>query len=441
MSILHIIRGEVQMFNRKTKQIENPIEISRLKELENKNQTIEAKENTIKEFLEKINTLLTYMTSLDYVKNMILNSNEQCNVISEIAAKSQELSSSSEEIFKYISNSNDTMNVAMANINQNLFNVENTFKQVEEDMAEIYSITDTMNLVENETGKINELIDVIKKVAEQTNLLALNASIEAARAGEHGKGFAVVASEIKALAESTKEQVEIISNIVYGLDKNVYSAKDEVNKFVNKFKSSKVNIDSTTSGLKNINTELNDIQTNFSSVLANIETQNQVTEEMAAELQEANEKAQMLNQDSRKTSEAFFEISQTLNKIRLFVVENATSLSKRHIADLIITDHLMWRWNIYNMILGNIELEVNQVNDARVCRLGKRIYDKSIKRNQEETRILNQMIEPHDAVHKNAASSIEAYKKGNIKEAEEYLEKMDVVSAELIKLIEETKKI
>lgn len=351
------------MFRKKAKPLNENSDVLVTKDLKDRDKTIAEKEKAIREFLERVNSLLTYMTSLDYVKNMILNSNEQCDVISTITTKSEELSSNSEEIFKYISTSNDKMNYAMENINQNLANVEQTFKEVEKDMEEIHTITSTMNLVENEMGKINELIDVIKKVAEQTNLLALNASIEAARAGENGKGFAVVASEIKTLAESTKEQVEIISEIVYGLDKNVYSAKDEVNKFVNKFESSKSEINNTTSGLKNINTELTDIQNNFNNIMNNVESQNQVTEEMAIELQAVNEKSLILNQDSKKTSEAFFDISKTINDIRLFVIENAGELSKQVLVDLIITDHLMWRWNIYNMILGNIVLEVHQVND------------------------------------------------------------------------------
>ncbi len=429
------------MFRKRKVEVDNTSTINVQEEIASKNMTIEEKEQIIRSFLEKINDLLKRMTSLDYVKNMILNSDEQCDLISNIAEKSLELSSSSEEIFKYISNANEKMNFAMENINENLLNVETTFNQVEKDMEEIHTITNTMNLVEDEMGKINELIDVIKKVADQTNLLALNASIEAARAGENGKGFAVVANEIKTLAESTKEQVDIISNIVYGLDQNVYSAKNEVVKFVDKFESSKSNINETTVGLKSINVELNDIQSNFGNVLSNVETQNQITEEITTELQSINEKSQILNEDSRKTSEAFFKISKSINEIRLFVIENANDLSKQVIVDLIITDHLMWRWNIYNMILGNTTLEVHQVNDPTTCRLGVRVFDKSIVRNAEETRILNQMIEPHNAVHQNAASSIEAYKKEDIKKAEEHLAKMDVVSEKLMTLLEQTKRI
>ncbi len=51
------------------------------------------------------------------------------------------------------------------------------------------------------------------------------------------------------------------------------------------------------------------------------------------------------------------------------------------------------------------------------------------------------MTAPHDAVHDNAAKSIQAYQRGDIKDAEQYLNEMDKVSKELIALLEETKKI
>ncbi len=111
--------------------------------------------------------------------------------VETVAAASEELSYSINEIEKQMTASNEVARTAV-------------------ERAE--ATNQTMKVLSETAGKIGQVVELINHIAKQTNLLALNATIEAARAGEAGKGFAVVASEVKNLANQTAHATEEISN-------------------------------------------------------------------------------------------------------------------------------------------------------------------------------------------------------------------------------------
>jgi Methyl-accepting chemotaxis protein (MCP) signalling domain len=77
--------------------------------------------------------------------------------------------------------------------------------QSEELSATSNEITSQAIKANDNTQQIGKLVNIIEGISTQTNLLGLNASIEAARSGDAGKGFGVVASEIRKLSDHTKE--------------------------------------------------------------------------------------------------------------------------------------------------------------------------------------------------------------------------------------------
>ena len=391
-----------------------------------------------RETLQGVNGLLQFMTNLDYVKGMIKDANLQASMVNAIAASSEEMASATEGIAEFVQNSNNTMSTAINSSAASLKKIDVTFSKVEKNITETAAVKDIMQEVKAEAAKINELVNVIKSVADQTNLLSLNASIEAARAGEQGKGFAVVAGQIKQLAESTRQQVGTIRDVVSGLSSKIARASSEIDRVITSFGTSKLDIDEATGGIKSITEVMGSVESRFQAIGSNIEEQSAATQEISSNIQAIHEKAIHLREEADHTGKAFFDISQRLDEIRLRTLKCAENTDNATMIELTVTDHLMWKWRVYNMILGNIRLEVSSVGDHNGCRLGKWIGTLDQK-NPRIASILSRIHQPHANVHEIAKKSIVEYQKGNTKTAEMYLTQIEQNSMEVMEVLRELK--
>jgi methyl-accepting chemotaxis protein len=134
-------------------------------------------------------------------------SDDTANNVNMVAAASEELTASIQEIARHV--------VQATNV------VREAGSTTESSAAEIEGLAAAGQ-------RIGAVIDLIQAIAAQTNLLALNATIEAARAGDAGRGFAVVAEEVKSLANQTAKATEEIALQVAGIQTSTKSAVEAV---------------------------------------------------------------------------------------------------------------------------------------------------------------------------------------------------------------------
>lgn len=387
----------------------------------------------------KVNELLEHVTRMDFVKSMVDNVGHQTEKLHTMAASSQEMSASVEDVAgltqKVSSSATEANNVVEVGIK----NVSEAFDFVKKSFDGIEDIDNQMKDVMERTHTINQIIDIVKGIAEQTNLLALNAAIEAARAGEQGRGFAVVAEEVKKLAEHTKNATADVQNNISSLQSDIDASVKKINIVYDSLDSGKQLVDNALISISSIGNAVEVVSDKTAQIAANAEEQSAVTEAITQEINSTASTADILFHECNDTGRAIFDLSKKLDSIRIIAIKDKDSLSERDFLDIYKVDHLLWRWRIYNMILGYEKADINTAGDYKNCRLGKWYYGGDCEKLKKHKAYID-MEKPHIELHTLAKEAIAAYEKGDIKSAERALIGMDKCSTEVVKYIENLKK-
>jgi methyl-accepting chemotaxis protein len=211
-------------------------------------------------------------------------SEEASTNMQSVAAATEQLSQSVDEIGRRVRESNRIAEAAVL--------------QAQQTDARIGKLT-------RAAQQIGDVVKLITAIAEQTNLLALNATIEAARAGEAGRGFAVVAAEVKSLANQTAKATDEISSHIAGMQ----DATQE-----------------SVAAIKEIGQTIGQISKIASTIASAVEQQSSATQEIARSVQSValgtQEVAGNITQVNRGATETGSASEEVLNSARTLSTES-----------------------------------------------------------------------------------------------------------------------
>jgi len=202
----------------------------------------------------------------------------------------------------------------------------------------VHEINEDIYDLNNSSKEIEKIIEVIKSISDQTSLLSLNASIEAARVGEAGKGFAVVANEIKKLSEQSKEATMMISNIINSIQNKTENTVNLVHQANAIFNEQEKSVRNTDNAFRNIVESTENISAQVDNVtfvmkdmhvfkeriikaVENIsvlaEESSAATEEVLASVEEENLSTQQLASLSNELYEAVQSLNKSINMFKM----------------------------------------------------------------------------------------------------------------------------
>ncbi|WP_371316731.1 methyl-accepting chemotaxis protein [Pseudomonas gingeri] len=144
----------------------------------------------------------------------MINSDQQANRTSSVAAAINQLGAAAQEIAQNAALASQHSSEARSLAEDGQQVVEKTITAMQQLSAKISDSCGNIETLNSNTVNIGQILEVITGISQQTNLLALNAAIEAARAGEAGRGFAVVADEVRNLAHRTQDSAQQVQKMI-----------------------------------------------------------------------------------------------------------------------------------------------------------------------------------------------------------------------------------
>lgn len=393
-------------------------------------------ESVVEQVVTEISSLIDTNAKIMYMKDLIYSLDKQSAEIQLSTAATEQITASIVEVTHSLSRVSGKTDDSVTLATTSKKAIESTLDEIMKTEETFSSIIEAFSGLQKRVDAIENVVDLINGIAAQTNLLALNASIEAARAGEHGKGFAVVAQEVRKLAENTVAALGEVSDNVQHLK----SYSSDVS----------ISIAQTTTIIKHATEEAKDSLPLLTAIVEAIEEINvdvtntaAISHQQAASIGEvSNRMVEMahLQEDIRilgeSTSSSIYDLSTEINKFRLGIIEkNNVHLSSNALLQLSKSDHILWKWKIYNMFLGLEDVRPESVAAHTDCRLGKWYMADQTKARFGHLREFKELDKHHADVHSAARDAATNFQNGNISQAEDDLQRIENASNIVLSLL------
>ncbi|MBI5233328.1 MAG: CZB domain-containing protein [Deltaproteobacteria bacterium] len=395
--------------------------------------------NVISKILVSVNHSVQVLNEL---RNEAEKTSEGAGVQSDqarqIATAAEEMSRTINDIAKNASIASETSGEAMETAQGGKGVADGAVETVNRVYSSTEELAGMVASLNDRVEEIGDIVVVIKDIADQTNLLALNAAIEAARAGEQGRGFAVVADEVRKLAERTIIATSEISHKISGVQVESGKTAQSMGEASGEVKKANDYIRQVGESLNHIVNTVQNARDQVAKIAVAVEEQSKTAEEVA----DNSEKTSVIAEEQKKSAITVMKeiggLIVATEELRNTTLGFQTKGNQLLVFDLAKTDVQLFVSKIAAGIKGNTNLDYSVLADHHACNFGK-WYDKGRVAFGNESSFIH-INSPHEKLHRLAKEIGEAYNSGNKDKAMTLFREMELVSRQIVVLLDEMKK-
>ncbi len=249
----------------------------------------------------------------------MLNSDQQANRTSSVAAAINELGAAAQEIAQNAALASQHSSDARSLAEDGQEVVNKTIQVMGQLSAKISDSCGNIETLNANTVNIGQILEVITSISQQTNLLALNAAIEAARAGDAGRGFAVVADEVRNLAHRTQDSAQQVQKIIEELQVGAREAVGTMTESQSQSEQSVSIANQAGERLGSVTQRIGEIDGMNQSVATATEEQTAVVEAINMDISEINTLNQEGVENLQSTLRACSDLEQQVTRLKHLV--------------------------------------------------------------------------------------------------------------------------
>ena len=384
--------------------------------------------------------IIDYNIQLNQIKELITSQDVQYRDVQSANESMLHLDSSIEEIAASVSDVFKHTQSSLQELDKDLDALQHVTTILQTTDAGQQKVQEDVQILVEKVNSVSNVMSLIQGIADQTNLLALNASIEAARAGAAGKGFAVVAEEVRKLADETKSSVESIKDDIHQLRQLTNNIELQTKVSTENLHSGVNDALHITKTLDELNDALQIQGARFEEIARTTKLQAKAASEVAILNKNIEESALNSKKLAFNTGKAIYKLSKMIDEYRSGTLAKNFIISQEDIIELAITDHLLWRWKVYNLLLGFETIQADEIQSYKETNLGKWYYGKGRELVGEEL-IYKEVEKPFIQVYEYAKKAVQAYNSNQQTLAEEYLEQLTETSNVLVEKLRAIQKI